>query len=37
MAQSFQRALLAQNKSAQTITLYLTAVQLLGQFLREQG
>src|SRR5436190_3424196 len=37
LAQSFKRALLAQNKSPNTIIIYLDAVHLLWRFLREQG
>jgi site-specific recombinase XerD len=37
LAQSFRRALLAQNKSQRTIQTYMEAVQGLGDFLRERG
>lgn len=37
MAQSFRRSLMAQNKSERTVTTYLEAVRLFGDFLVERG
>lgn len=37
MAQSFRRSLLAHNKSERTVTTYLEAVRLFGDFLTDRG